>query len=174
MPGRLTSTAPGAGMNSPPGNLPKRDMEILTTLLLMLVYAMLIEYGVHRWAMHIPLFGKHKFWREHHIEHHAHHRFDVSIDLTPWQVLALFIPLMPAAFWFGWPLLVGMAVYSLIYSAAWTVVHRAMHNLGCAWVKRVPGYRAVERHHLLHHDHPTTNFAALWISTDLLFGTKRW
>jgi hypothetical protein len=136
-----------------------------------ITYAPCVEYLAHRFAMHQPRFGRAWWWREHAIEHHLKGRNDINVDISPVTVSVLASPLLTGCVWLSWPWAVFVAVMVLGYATVWTVLHRAHHDVGCAWVKRLPGYGLWRNHHLQHHTRANKNFGTVFLCTDWLFGT---
>jgi sterol desaturase/sphingolipid hydroxylase (fatty acid hydroxylase superfamily) len=146
---------------------------VLLVLLILSAYAALVEYSVHRWLMHKPLLGRQYWYMNHAIEHHGRGRNDLDIVIWPTTTFALCTPFMAIV----WPLtgawMIGVVIVaSGFYSAVWSVLHAAYHDVGWEWVKRLPGYITWREHHLLHHANPAANFGTIFILTDRLFGTR--
>lgn len=136
------------------------------------VYASLVEYLFHRFAMHQPGLGKDRwFYVDHAFRHHRDGRNDINISMPLSNVLIGATPMFIGCIWLGWPFALIVAVFACLYSFAWTAMHTAHHDLGHAWVKRVPFYNVWRKHHLQHHDRPDRCFGTIFIWTDRLFRT---
>lgn len=140
----------------------------MVDLILCVAYIVIAEYLVHRFVQHrgLILGKKSEVFQRHAVEHHAKRRYDINTSIGPLTSIALASPLFLIAPWW---MVIGCA---LIYDRSWTCLHKAHHDLGCAWLKRVPGYGLFRRHHLAHHTKANTNYGAVFIFTDYLFGTK--
>lgn len=135
------------------------------------VYAVCVEYLAHRYAMHRGSLGMWYFWQEHAIEHHHKGRNDINLEISPITALVLGSPLLAWCPVVGWSFAFVVVSLALGYCVVWTALHKAHHGIGCLWLRRMPGYAALYRHHLLHHLNPTKNFGAVFIFSDRLFGT---
>lgn len=143
----------------------------ILSLIGLVIYAHLAEYAAHRWMMHRPIFPRSWFYREHAIEHHGRRRNDINIEISPLTVALLAAPALSACAWLGPWWLAAWVVGVHAYACAWTQIHKAHHDLGAAWVKRLPGYAYSRRAHLRHHDQPHRNFGTVFPWTDYLFRT---
>lgn len=141
-------------------------------LLCLALYTPFAEYVVHRWLMHRPTFGDNAVWRNHAIEHHAKSRFDINIDLPPHSAIIAATPLLVFCLWLGWPWAVVVAASAALYAHLWSVLHACYHDLAQHWLAGQPFYEEWRRHHMVHHDDPDTNFGAIFLFTDRLFGTR--
>lgn len=133
-----------------------------------------VEFLLHRYPMHRPgyPFASGAFNR-HAILHHHDRRNDLNIDQPVYYgvigSLPIAVPL--ALFGFYVPALI-MLVVAVTNCFVWTGMHRAMHDKGGNWVKRLPWYKCWEHHHMLHHEHPGKNFGTVFGPiTDWIFGT---
>jgi hypothetical protein len=148
---------------------------MLLAFFVSVLYMVLVEYVVHRWYMH-DLVGGETFV-EHAIEHH---REGINDD----RHLLVFGRSMFLAWVIGsilllavsWWIPVTLAVTMLWWWTSWTLIHRIVHGTGnkivlahllCPWAF------LVIRHHRIHHEHPGCNFGAIFIFTDLFFGTMK-
>ena len=143
----------------------------LIPLACVLVYGALVEYVGHRWLMHRPLLGRVYWYLDHAIEHHGKGRNDINISISPITALVVTSPVLCIALFCGWQAIIVIPVASLAYAALWTCLHASYHDVGCQWIKGLPGYGRWRTHHLLHHTNPATNFGTVFIFTDRLFGT---
>lgn len=136
-----------------------------------ILYAIVAEYVSHRWLMHRPYPWRHSRYIEHAIEHHGKGRNDVNIGLSPLTVMAVGCPLLLWSLQFGVSWIVAYVAICTAYAATWSMLHAAHHDLRFEFLKRIPGYKWLRRHHLLHHDHPNRNFGTLFPVSDFIFGT---
>lgn len=147
-------------------------MRVLISLVLILLYIPMVEYAAHRWVMHKPHPWRTVFYTKHAIQHHGKHRYDVNISIHPITCLVSAIPLLVASLLLGWSLALMTVAACFIYSWLWTSLHKAHHDLGCQWIKRIPFYKLLRLHHLKHHEQPNRNFGAVFTFSDYLFNTK--
>ncbi len=149
---------------------------ILVLLTAVSIVAIMIgEYLAHKYLMHNKLSDRFEaYYIEHHLQHHAHNRLDVNIDLWPFAQLLLFSPLIVLIWWF-FPVWAYISTGLIIFhSLLWSVLHRSYHDLGCKWIKYVfPFYNRWRKHHLDHHLQPSKNLgAAFGPIPDAIVGTK--
>jgi hypothetical protein len=147
------------------------------------------EFFFHKVPMHRPIAGLKAMFQRHVGVHHryfTHERMsgsdavDFHATLTaPVQLLVVFL-VAGLPMWLATRFLLGPNEAALLgaTAAGYTVVfewlHLAWHARESHWVYRVPGMRALRRHHQLHHDPKRMNHEAFNISfplTDHLFGT---
>lgn len=122
------------------------------------------EYLAHRLVQHHPCPGVLAATYQCHVgQHHRRGRLDVNIDAPAWWYALLGTPLWAPPVALGRPGL-ALAVLALVcgYAVLWTGLHRAFHGVGGRWAVRLPGYRALEAHHLTHHARPGRNFGAVF------------
>ena len=141
-------------------------------LVVAFLYASLAEYYLHRYVMHRPIRWLYDWYAEHYIEHHGRKRNDVNINLGFMLTFLLSSPLLVGWWWLDsqWVIVVG--ALSFAYAETWTALHRCHHDLGCRWLKSVPGYAIWREHHEGHHQHFGRNFGTVFIWTDRLFGSR--
>ena len=140
-------------------------------MLASLIYTMVLEYLIHRWVMHFPGMGKNNIWRDHAVEHHGHSRNDLNIALPVWMVLLPASPMLIGCLLVGWGWAVYLVIMSVAYAALWTALHSAYHQVGHGWIAHGWYYRKWKAHHMAHHDHPSKNFAPIFIWSDRIAGT---
>ena len=92
--------------------------------------------------------------------------FNIAVPLLP-SLTAL------APLWLWQPeVCYAFAATVSVHHLLWSAAHAEMHNPGRhRWLRRCPGFRAIARHHFLHHRHTDANFGALFPWTDYLLGT---
>jgi|SRR5580692_6251231 sterol desaturase/sphingolipid hydroxylase (fatty acid hydroxylase superfamily) len=128
---------------------------IFIHLLILFLYANLLEYAIHRWAEHGPL------WESNHQKHHEDPETPTLFLHSAKGVagLAALIGLSAALFspW-GWlPLAFFLLYYLVIIEAAHYVAHR-FH---------------ISKHHMRHHADLQEGNYNVWIPLgDILFGTR--
>ena len=145
----------------------------LIAIAVLVLYAHLAEYSIHRWIMHRPLGGwLRREYFEHAIEHHGRGRNDINISANPLVLFAVCSPLLVACPWLGWPWVAVVAAVTTVYAGVWTGMHSAHHDVGYRWFSMLPGFEMWRAHHLAHHRQPNRNFGTVFIWTDWLFGTK--
>ena len=146
---------------------------IIVTTLTVFVYGVLIEYVLHRWVMHKPYLGRLWYYTEHAVEHHGKGRNDINVSLSPITVSLIASPVMLLYFIYGYGVFVVVVALSFLYAGLWTVLHNSFHDVKYTWVhKCFPFYSTLEKHHILHHKNPNTNFGTIFFFSDYLFGTK--
>jgi sterol desaturase/sphingolipid hydroxylase (fatty acid hydroxylase superfamily) len=122
-----------------------------------------VEYLAHRLLMHHETPLAPGVYDRHARLHHRAGRLDVNVDLSPGYALLLGAPALLGLFATG--RLLGLACTALTvaaYAVLWTGLHRAIHGLGGRWATRLPGYRALRRHHLAHHARQGRNFGTVF------------
>src|SRR5271170_3770535 len=131
-------------------------MIFFLTLLVRFLYANLLEYAIHRWAEHGPL------WETNHKNHHEDPETPTLFLHTGKGAVALAALITSSAalfsFWGFWSSLIFFLLYYLlVIEGAHYVAHR-FH---------------ISRHHMKHHaDLQEGNFN-VWIPLgDFLFGTR--
>ncbi len=163
-------------------------------VLVTLVYAVLVEYLIHRFLDHrrFKIFGWHPallahLYQTHSMEHHQDYGdkesyvysgcpkpmdwIDVPLLLCSHMIV---IPLYVGA-WFlvGWPGIAACAAYVFFhYLFLYSTVHYAMHHPGSAGLHRAPIARGMNFHHWLHHRHQHKNYAFTIPIFDYVFRTK--
>jgi hypothetical protein len=157
----------------------------------MVVYANLIEYWVHRILLHRRVPGLGILYKRHAIQHHRYFTDqDVSI-ISPLQMYYVLFPAVAIVFFIplaagpvsllignifgsnvGWVALMTSALYFAWYET----FHLANHLPATHWVHRIPGLSALCRFHRLHH-HPANsrshNFNVTFPLADWIFGTLK-
>lgn len=121
-----------------------------------------VEYVVHRWLLHGPLWSASQLKGE---DHQRHHTNPQEYVLFPWWYT-------PVLFWFAWcvlaptggpPAFAGFALGGMWFFT----IHHAMHHWSrqWAWVERYA------RWHDLHHKDLPANYGITHPYWDKLFGT---
>lgn len=94
----------------------------------------------------------------------------VAINLLPWLALwPVLAPLAGGALYAAMLGAVGGTIF--VYYLAYEGFHYLMHKPSIGWIERSRLFRAMDRHHRLHHAHMGTNFNVVLPLADLLFGT---
>ena len=126
-------------------------------VLALLAYANFVEYAVHRWLLHGPL------WPQHTV-HHFDDRDEV-IFTRGWKgflqgaVLIAFNSLL-WLFW-GW---LPLVVFTVYYVVLFELAHWVIHHQTWAWWKR---------HHRVHHADVYDGNYNIWFPLwDVLLGTR--
>ncbi len=144
---------------------------LLLLILATVLYAATAEYIAHRWFMHQPIPSRTVTYTDHSVEHHGKRRVDINISMNQYAVFIIGSPMFLGYFCYGWVWILGVALGMILYCMTWTNVHKAHHDLKNKWLNKFPPYRLMRRHHLIHHEHPNKNFGAVFIFSDLLYGT---
>lgn len=156
-------------------------MATLGWLCLWLCVCSLLEHLIHRHVMHTPcpgLRGICRGHRQHHAEYPSGSMQETTRRSPPddlwlpgWLLLllvAVALPLawaVPAA---GVPLVVLVSLHWLV----WGLIHTHMHTGAHGWVRWIPGYGALARHHARHHVRPDRNLNVILVPfADWLLGT---
>lgn len=109
-----------------------------------------LEYGVHRWLFHGLL-----------LKYHQHHHVSPKVP-KPVPLWAYAFGLIPL-FWISVPLALGVTAGLIVYEA----LHQSLHHEPPQWLDNW------HVHHLLHHQHPTTNFGLTTNLWDWAFRTLK-
>lgn len=163
-------------------------LEILVAFPLSVAAWMSIEYFAHRWPMHHALIGR-WFSDAWHGHAYVHHRlffrvFDAETHPAAPHVSMTVDPLLnavgsavfwvPLGLWVSWPAAIVFVIVALGHGCLWSLIHREMHFPKRPWWSRTRVYRYIRRHHEVHHQHPGSNFCALFPPfCDWIFGTWR-
>jgi hypothetical protein len=161
----------------------------LLTIPATFLFATFAEYHGHRRAMHRPRRGLRLVYRRHTLEHHrffTHERmaFDTPRDFK----IMLFPPVLLLFFLGGMALPIGAALFflatpnvgwlylatAMAYYLSYELLHFAYHCPDDAFVWRVPGMKALQRHHRAHHDPALMsrhNFNITFPIFDAVYGT---
>jgi len=165
-----------------------RPLELLTIPLTFL-FASFAEHRGHQHAMHHPRRGLRLVYQRHTLEHHrffTHEEMafeeirDFKIMLFPPILLLFFIgglatPVGVLLFFVATPNIAWLYVATALgYYLSYEVLHFAYHVPESSAVWRLPGMRALRRHHLRHHDQRLMskyNFNITFPIFDWLLGT---
>ena len=133
----------------------------------------ILEYAIHRWAMHkiVPWLPDWIF-SEHAVEHHAKKRNDINIDLPLHNHIIVGSPLLLWAFSISDECFVALMCIFMFHSYTWTKIHRGIHGLETNWIMKTNFYKLAKHHHELHHNRPSKNFGVVFLFTDNFFRTK--
>ena len=151
------------------------------------VYCSFFEWTLHRFVMHRPV-GKFRYpYESHALVHHRVFRADESyhlidhkdaktIPMAWWNGPALVavssIPFVLASWLLGqWGLIIGTALATACYYAAYEYIHWCMHLPKKRTVERSGIFFRLNGHHLLHHRYMSKNFNVVMPLADLLLGT---
>jgi sterol desaturase/sphingolipid hydroxylase (fatty acid hydroxylase superfamily) len=154
------------------------------------VFANVVEYLVHRWAMHVLRPGLARLYRRHTGQHHRFFTIEVmttdssrdfAIILFPVFVMFFFLGLIATPVAVGLGLLFGpdiglsFGVSSLGSFLFYEWLHLAAHLPPERGLGRLPFVASVRRHHSIHHDTRRMrrcNFNITVPLTDWLMGTR--
>jgi len=161
---------------------------LLTFMMYFVIWAplaALLEYGAHRWIMHManrlldPKLVQLRAHGTHHQGSVDHEFVDIPLKnclllTSPFFVLLAVWGLavgpfsavvIPAAAWLAW---------SFFYTYLWTRMHRAIHGVEANWFQRTgPVFRFFRDHHLKHHGNAKINYGTVFPWTDYLLFTWR-
>ena len=160
---------------------------------LSLVQGSFFEWTFHRYWLHRPRAPK-SFFVAHAMIHHQLCKFDdtyeiveqeqreamtftwwagpalLAANLGPWVVASLVL----AAFGVSLPyvaFLLGFGVITTLYYIGYEGLHFYMHNPRGTWIERSWFFRAINRHHKIHHVRMDRNLNVLIPFADLVMGT---
>ncbi len=160
---------------------------------LLIVYASMLEWLLHRYVMHQPL-GKFDYpFKAHAITHHVRFRADKTYTLEthpddsntipmawwngPVLIMLGTIPTIPLSYILGsifggvWLFYLIPAFIIAIYYGIYEYIHWCMHSPRNRLIERLSIYRSLNAHHLLHHRYPRMNFNVVFPIIDFLCGT---
>ena len=138
------------------------------------------EYVAHRWVMHKRWSGWMSY--NHHDQGHHEQQLDhpviVHVDLPIWIHLIVCSPLIAFQIYAGrWIGLAALICVLCWHSYVWSKMHRQMHKIENNWTRKLPSYKAFEKHHQGHHQDKRTNFSVLYLRPfpwiDWIFRTWR-
>jgi hypothetical protein len=153
------------------------------------LYANLVEYLGHRFAMHRPLPGLKLVYRRHAGQHHRFFTDQAMAHEGQRDLRAVLFPPLLVVFFFGgfalpaWVVLAEaaspnvawlMLATGIAYFLSYEFLHLAYHQPPGHWMTRVPGVarlRWLHRHHHDPHVMATRNFNITWPIADWVFGT---
>jgi hypothetical protein len=161
---------------------------VLGFVLLGICYTSFIEWSLHRFVMHKPLFFFQYPYKAHHCVHHRLFKADRSYHLEGRNEIAYLIPM---AWWNGpvlillasspwlvlalltsfWPMYIGVTIAIALYYATYEYLHWCMHLPKERTVERSGLFFRLNGHHLLHHRYMHRNFNVVCPLADLLLGT---
>lgn len=124
-------------------------------LLATFLYSNLLEYAIHRWAEHGPL------WEGNHKNHHEDPETPTLFLHSAWGVAGLACIILLSgllfSFWGWWPLLFFFLYYVLSIEAVHLIAHR-FH---------------ISKHHMRHHADLESGNYNVWLPLgDWIFGTR--
>lgn len=133
----------------------------LLTLIAGFVLFTFVEYAVHRWLLHGPLWSAAVLKGRDHQRHHTHPQeyvffqwwYTPALSAAAWVALGMWSP----------PLFAGFAVGGMWFFT----IHHAMHH----WSRQWGWLRRYARWHDLHHKDLPANYGITHPGWDLLFGT---
>lgn len=145
----------------------------------------LLEYGTHRWIMHVAnrLLDPQLRQLKSHAAHHKGANTPEFVDVPLRNCLLLTSPafLLLAS----WGLAIGpwsavvipataLLAWSFLYKYLWERMHRAIHGVESNWFQRCGlMFRFFRNHHLKHHANGRVNYGTVFPWTDYLFCTWR-
>jgi hypothetical protein len=153
------------------------------------LFANLSEYLGHRGPMHHPTRGLRLVYERHTLQHHQFYtREAMSLETARDLKMVLFPPVMLLFFLGGLATPVGLllafvatpnvawlfVVVAVSYFLTYEWLHASYHLKPDGLVAKLPGLRALRRHHELHHDlrrMTEANFNITFPIGDALFGT---
>lgn len=162
-------------------------MFFITALFFSIAYVSLVEWSLHRFVMHRPLFGFSYPFEAHARKHHRIFRADHSyhlqreadkhtIHMARWNgpvlVVLTTLPAIIVGWFIGHLSLVAMVgIVCAAYYGAYEYLHWCMHLPRKRIVERSGIFFRLNGHHLLHHRYMNRNFNVVLPIADLLLGT---
>ncbi len=145
----------------------------------------LLEYGTHRWIMHMA-----NRWLDPQLrqlkDHATHHKGDNAPDFVDVPLKNCLLLTSPAFLLLAvWGFVVGpwssvaipaaaLLTWSFFYQYLWARMHRAIHGVESNWFQHCgPVFRFYYNHHLQHHLNARMNYGTVFPWTDYLFSTWR-
>ena len=157
----------------------------------MVVLMSIIEHQVHCRLMHKKprsaltrgLRARQKMFTSHAVEHHTQYRKTfhddpvppgedrgIRLNIVEGLVESLPVTVVLACFSLYTPAIIFPLVVCL-HHTIWNLIHLEMHKPENRFFSKWAAYRAVARHHFLHHRYPDKNFNVAFPIGDFLFGT---
>ena len=127
------------------------------------------EYSIHRW-------WQHEYSYDHYYRHHSLSDNDLElIDLPWWRALAIATPIAFAMNFYTISLVTCFYLVVFMHAILWTLLHRAFHGISFGGIiNRMPGFGALYRPHIGHHERPDRNYGAVFGPlVDIVFRTRR-
>ncbi|MFM2383888.1 MAG: hypothetical protein RIQ72_460 [Candidatus Parcubacteria bacterium] len=165
----------------------------LTLILGFVFYASLIEWLLHRYVMHKPIFGFKYAYEAHAKVHHRVYKADGTYhegDRQPpqkhlipmaWWNSPVLVAIGSTPFFFislamgNWAIYLGIVLALGLYYAVYEYFHWCMHlpkKRRVTYTRPIRWYfRLINGHHLLHHKYMGKNFNVVLPIWDLLLGT---
>ncbi len=148
----------------------------------------LVEYLVHRFHMHGPgwlnilsptLYESHA--KAHHVKYSDRFDHDVADDgkddglpIPYLGSLILATPVLAGMYLIDWRLAAIFLSVLLLYHFTWNVWHGEMHEPTNRIFTRNAIYRAIARHHYMHHKHVNRNYGGVFPWWDMILSTYYW
>ena len=158
-------------------------MLIILYIIISIIIYSLAEYVVHRYLMHQRRKPSVQKTRHalHHFKYYKEFAGDpdpaaphISIELGGPTILYYSMPLLLILFALGYNVQgFILGITGVIYGEFWSFVHLKMHEPSNHWFVSTRYFKAMETHHRLHHENPSTNFGAVFLGFwDIVLGTK--
>jgi hypothetical protein len=168
-------------------------LALLAGCLVGVVQASFFEWMFHRFWLHRPLAPREVF-TAHTLVHHQLCKFEdtfhvtepeqaealsfqwwggpvlIGINLLPWLGLAWGLSTLGVALPAAW-FVAAVGATIAVYYVAYESLHYRMHRPGQTWVERTRGFRAIKRHHLIHHVRMNRNLNVILPLADRVLGT---
>lgn len=154
---------------------------------LAVMYTSLVEWLLHRYVMHQPLWGFTYPFKTHAQTHHRVFRADDSYHLKkeedkhtipmkwwngPVLVFAATLPAVPISLALHqWSIVIIVGLVCAAYYGAYEYIHWCMHLPKKRMVERSGVFFRLNGHHLLHHRYMYRNFNVVLPFADLMLGT---
>jgi hypothetical protein len=160
---------------------------LITLSLLAILYASIVEWGLHRYVMHRPFLGFKYPFEAHAKIHHRIFKADDTYHLQDekdkktipmawwnWMLLvpASALPFMVLNIFIGhWIISAIVGAVVLLYYCAYEYLHWCMHLPKKRSIERSGIFFRLNGHHLLHHRYMGKNFNVVLPLADLFLGT---
>lgn len=158
-----------------------------TTSLVVILYASIFEWSLHKYIMHRVTFGFRYAFHAHAQVHHNIFRADDSYHLQKtddketipmaWWNGPVLVAISSTPFWLigwllgDWIIPVTTSVTIACYYGTYEYLHWCMHLPKNRRVEKSRIFRWLNGHHVLHHRYPNRNYNVVLPFADSLFGT---
>jgi hypothetical protein len=165
-------------------------LQVAAWFAVLAVVMSLIEHQVHarlmhrqpRWFFLRHLASRKKIFSSHAVGHHRQYRQSFHDDPVPHgedrgirlNIFEGLVEALPVSLLLAVFSTTGAIVFPLVvclHHLLWNLIHMEMHKPEGRFFSKWPIYKALARHHYLHHRYPDKNFNVALLAGDFLFGT---
>jgi sterol desaturase/sphingolipid hydroxylase (fatty acid hydroxylase superfamily) len=149
----------------------------------LLAFWSLVEYVLHRYAMHQHVHYFERVYKDHVLFHHTCFKIfnngsrpdcrckNITLDL--WLGLVFALPFCGILLLFSWTAPLFLFLIVTLHHLTWSKIHAEMHIPSGKWFRDAPLFRWLQRFHWIHHQYPNRNFNILFPFWDFILGTYR-